>query len=228
MKKYLLLAFIAVCIGIIIPCKTVYATDITIGATSWYAWWGGDKPVEKIDPAFLYGPALSVKFNNDYNLTFVYLYGKHDCEGSGFKFKMKRNDADLALNYRLNDYFKIFGGMKYVGLSNLLMDWYGVGPGLGLSATVPLADSLFLLATASGFHLWTTEEGKDSGVKETEKSKSYGFNSTLSLAYYISSASTTISLGGRYQYIKPNYPEEGSANASVYGVTLTATYSFSI
>ncbi|MCL1832874.1 MAG: hypothetical protein FWG49_00070, partial [Leptospirales bacterium] len=61
----------------------------------------------------------------------------------------------------------------------------------------------------------------------------YAINSNLSLAYYIASASTTISLGGRYQYvrIKSNAGDNSfpvTINNTTYGITLTATYSFNI
>ena len=245
MKKYLLLAFIAVCIGIIIPSK-VQATDISIGATTWYAWWSGGTPEDgDADPTFLYGPVMSVKFNDDFNLTFVYLHGKHDIAGESekngikypFKVKFKRSDADLALNYRLNDIFKAFGGIKYIDSSITdMFDWYGYGPGFGLSCTLPVAENIFLLATLSGFHLWGTDESNNGkGGKDKSNNKSYGANTTLALAYYIAPASTTISLGGRYQYLKPNYDEKKdddgggkSDAANFYGVTLTATYSFSL
>jgi len=235
MKKYLLLLFIIACIGIVIPHK-LYATDITVGASTWYSWWDGEfQGDDKIDPAFLYGPALSVKFNDDFNLTFVYLYGKYDIKGiardSGdpYKAKLKRKDCDLALNYRLNDIFKVFGGIKYLGASAAAMgfDWYGWGPGLGLSATFPVAENLFLLGTLSGFHLWTKEDG-DGG---DDRGKGYGINTTLSLAYYIAPASTTLSLGGRYQYLDSGYDnssDDGPPKQKFYGVTLTATYTFSI
>jgi len=238
MKKLLLLTFAVICIGIIIPCK-VHAVDISIGATTWYSWWDFDSGSDydaDIDPTFLYGPALSVKFNDDFNLTFVYLYGKYDMkttyEDSGVsvteKGTVKRKDSDTALNYRLNDYFKVFAGLKYM---SFLQDFNhrGFGPGVGLSATYPVAENLFLLATFSGFYLWG-EEGSNGDYKE------YGFNSTLSLAYYIASASTTVSLGGRFQYVKTDYDEDyaesGNKNSNtkskIYGVTLTATYSFNI
>ncbi|MCL1865611.1 MAG: hypothetical protein FWF73_07350 [Spirochaetes bacterium] len=89
MRKLLLLAFMAIFIGIIIPFK-VYAVDISVGATTWYAWqertyteWDLDGAKLDVDPAFFYGPAVSVKFNDDFNLTFVYLYGKFDGEEGG-------------------------------------------------------------------------------------------------------------------------------------------------
>ena len=75
------MAFITICIGIIIPCK-VHAADITVGATTFYAWWDLEQKGHSYntDPGFLFGPALAVKFNDDFNLTFVYLYGKFDFE----------------------------------------------------------------------------------------------------------------------------------------------------
>ena len=96
-----------------------YAFDITVGATTWYTW--NDMThseagvIKDIDPAFLYGPALSAKFNDDFNLTFIFLYGKFDTKTNTGDVKMTRMDSDLALNYRLNDYLKIFAGVKYLG-----------------------------------------------------------------------------------------------------------------
>ena len=97
MKKILFTTFTAICISIIIPCKT-YALDITLGATTWYAlselYYTQDKSpgiinnsLVKSDPAFLYGPTLAVRFSNDFNITFVYLYGHFKTEknpGSGY------------------------------------------------------------------------------------------------------------------------------------------------
>lgn len=223
MKKYLLLILIAIFIGIVIPQK-LHAVDISVGASTWYCWWTGGSPTdEEPDPTFLYGPALSVKFNDEFNLTFVYLYGKYDMPGMDDKFK--RKDSDLALNYRLNNFFKVFAGLKYLGVSTTGFDWYGVGPGLGLSAAFPVAENLFLLANVSGFHIWSTE---DQEGKSKTHAKGYGINSTLSLAYYIAPASTTISLGGRYQFINSDYKDSEVETTKFYGVTLAATYTFSI
>ena len=79
MKKFLLFILIAIFIGIVIPHK-LYAVDITVGATTWYTWWDLEKYEETVDikPTFLYGPTMSVKFSDDFNLTFVFLYGKYN------------------------------------------------------------------------------------------------------------------------------------------------------
>jgi len=261
MKKYLLLL---ICMGIFIPCK-IYAVDITVGATTWYA-----RPDDsEIDPAFFLGPALSVKLNDDFNLTFVYLYGKFNmkADDSVTTSKITRQDADFALNYRLADYFKLFGGIKYLKHSftyteedpgwRFLLDFDvskydttrttdSFGPGLGLSVTYPILDNLFLLSTLSGFYLWENYEEKYrketvvtpaapplvpavTNIDEGKKDKifnSYGCNLTLAIAYHIPSVSTMISLGGRYhRFIKT---DDLSNDTTFYGVTLTATYSFSL
>ncbi|MCL1834203.1 MAG: hypothetical protein FWG49_06850, partial [Leptospirales bacterium] len=254
------------------------AVDISVGATTWYAWWDSGLVRKKMtdidtDPAFLYGPALSVKFTDDFNLTFIYLYGKFDSDvlnavgGAEFKekSKMKRNDSDLALNYRLNDYLKIFAGVKYMNFEystrihvsklsfdpnddfDIDVDHSGIGPGLGLSAVYPIADNLFLIGTLSGFYLWGNEDEKNAKMASLYpdwnieyKFKEYGFNSTLQLAYYIAEISTTITLGGRYQYLKTDYDYNKEDDVKYqrymvekcthkfYGATLTATYSFNI
>jgi len=193
----------------------------------------------------MYGPILSLKLNNDFNLTFVYLYGKFDMRVEGDeKYKLTRRDSDFALNYRLNDYFKIFTGIKYIGWSfTVPPNTYksdGYGPGIGLSVTYPIVENLFLLANISGIYLWGTAKFEDPtlGVHSGgyNEYKEYGINSNLSIAYYINSVSTTVSLGGRFQYLKSDYFPFKFAFETMfadqtnkfYGITLTATYSFSI
>jgi hypothetical protein len=58
--------------------------------------------------------------------------------------------------------------------------------------------------------------------------KEYGINSNFSIAYYISSISTVISLGGRFQYFITSYDKFRSDRHMFYGATLTATYTFSV
>ncbi|MCL1833830.1 MAG: hypothetical protein FWG49_04940 [Leptospirales bacterium] len=263
MKKIL---FTAICISMIISHK-VYGVDITIGATGWYAW-GEQYNVQtgkvhnsliESDPSLLYGPALSVKFSDDFNLTFVFLYGKFNAvQFNGYheeEAEFKRIDSDLALNYRLNNYLKVFAGAKYLSYNivpnNDSMDFmfkkidphssYGIGA--GVSATIPIMGNLFGLATLSGLYLF----GKDSFVKTEDMWTSppvlhsvslayneYGFNTNISLAYYVSDISTVISLGWRFQYLLADYKDKNNdisldyIRFIIHGVTLTATYNFSI
>ena len=219
MKKYLLLAFLTISIGII-PYKA-YSIDIAAGAATWYMWSseGGD-----VDPGFLIGPAMSIKMNNDYNLTFVYLYGKFTAtDDDGENYKRKRYDSDLALNYRLNNYFKAFGGLKYFGYksSSARTEFDAYGPGFGLSCTYPIIQNLFALGTLSGFVLWSTEDSAASGK---DHYASYGLNSNLSLAYYIAHESIAVSVGWRYQYFR--YGLDGAE--MFHGLTMMATYSFEV
>jgi len=280
MKKILRLTIIAICTGIIIPCN-LYSADITAGATAWYAWGGRSENLQEdisdnkrsksysFDPTLLCGPALSVKFSNSFNLTFVYLYGKFNFnEGDigdehpelhysfSAKSKAKRSDSDLALNYRLNDYFKVFAGIKYMAYeTNLSYDisytdghkdhcynhakHTSIGPGLGVSSTLPLTDNIFLLTTLSGFYLFSSGEKfqdykiyNNYDVDYNIAYNEYGINTTISVAYYITQLSTVISLGGRFQYFVINYAKYedfliNSIANKIYGITLTATYSFS-
>ena len=289
-------------VSILIPVKA-YSLDITAGVAAWYAWlyqpytqdvyhgtpahsvrYGDTK--HKSD--LLYGPALSVKFSDDFNLTFVFLYGKFKItevdggtvlsppETYDIDYNFKRMDSDIVLNYRLNDYFKIFAGVKYLSFSTehnfeslpwlvtpslddeirgmiYELDRSGVGPGLGLSIILPLFDNLFLISNISVFYLWTEEKkgyysnpdyivGSTTPLKVKTKCKDYGMNLTLSFAYYIAPISTTISVGGRGQFVRTKYDSgykqhlhtqnnkygDDYNTSGFYGVTLTATYSFSL
>jgi hypothetical protein len=271
MKRFLFLAFITISVLFIIPHKT-YGVDITVGATTWYAAseqsytqdnsGTGMLPnnLIKSDPAFLYGPTLAVRFSSDFNLTFVYLYGTFETakEYAVFKTKekYKRSDSDLALNYRLGDYFKVFIGAKYLTYDIIPADTDGInfrfdgnmdahtsfGTGLGASATYPLTENIFVLGTFSGLYLFGKDKvkiaelnfGAPTGTTRNLSAgyNEYGVNTTLSLAYYIAPASTVISLGGRFQYLIADYKKNDiyldSIKFTIYGVTLTATYTFSL
>ncbi|MCL1864950.1 MAG: hypothetical protein FWF73_03985 [Spirochaetes bacterium] len=262
LKFFAILAVVIIIHGIIMPCKA-YAFDMTAGATTWYAW-GDQFNVQKEpslganknsfikgDPGFLYGPVISAKFNDDFNLTFVFLYGKFDATKKNASMAAKaefgRIDSDLALNYKLNNYFKVFAGIKYLAYDIIpsSVSPYSIkmndkhiscGPGIGLSATIPITENVFCLATLSGLYMrgddkveatmWGIPHNLNIDYNE------YGVNSNLSIAYYISDLSTAISLGARFQYIIANYNDNDIGLSSIrfkmYGVTLSATYTFNI
>jgi hypothetical protein len=85
-------------------------------------------------------------------------------------------------------------------------------------------------------YLWGDEKVVNKSQESKSDIKQYGINSSLSIAYYIAPASTVISLGGRYQYYKTVYYNIDIDDWGLlhdykdkfYGITLTATYSFSI
>ena len=107
------------------------------------------------------------------------------------------------------------------------IDHTGFGPGGGLSGVFPLGNDFYILANISGMYLWGTQEGGDTSSMDF---KEYGINTGASVAYFIQAASTTISLGGRYQAYTTEYDDSTSPKDKnkFYGATLTATYSFSI
>ena len=230
---------ILVCIlgFMILVSSSAFAVDVTVGASTWYAGCkiqGDYMNYMKYDPIFLYGPALAIKFNDNFNLTGVLLYGKTNAKikYTDESYNAKRMDSNFALNFRLNDYLKIFAGIKYMSY-NIVdysdFDHSGYGPGIGISVAYPIADSLFLLATLSGFRLLGEQEYDDYGVKIESDYKEYGVNTTLALAYYIPSISTAISLGGRYQQFKTFHDDDyyhDDWKWKFYGITLTVTYTF--
>jgi len=233
MKKLIFSLFAAaLLLTLAVPSSAV---DISAGATTWYSWWDFNNDNSQnnndIDPTLLYGPALSVKLTDRYNLTFVFLYGKFDMEEEGGTQEITRMDSDLALNYRLNSYIKLFAGAKYMGYTQGNdFKHLGAGPGAGISAVIPVGGDFYLLGNASGLYLWGEEDQTDgSGNKVTDKYNEFGINSSLSIAYYIVPASTTLSIGGRYQYFKTTYEDNtDDLTHHFYGITAAATYSFSL
>jgi hypothetical protein len=225
MKKYLLLAFIAACIGIILPYKA-YSAEISVGASTCEAWIeqnskNGDNLI--IGPSFLYGPVLSLKVNESFDIRVVYLYGKFNETSNNDKTKIR--DSELTFNVGLNDYFKIIAGVKYMGFLEPDIKHIAYGPELGFSTTLPITYKINLIASLSGFYLG----GKKSGGSSKKGYNEYGINSTLSLSYYIASASITVSLGRKFQYFQSNYYKDNDwVKNKFFANTLTATYSFDI
>lgn len=234
------------------------ATTMSAGIYSWYAWWDfPEDTYENIDtdPGLVYGPVLSVNFNETFSLSFVFLYGNFNAEGTdnsdavlygGYvitnKYDIDRYDGDTALNMKLNRYLKLFLGIKYSAFKYDLtasiptgasytaeFDHSTFGPGAGFSVIFPLYQGLYITGSFGGLYLRGSEEYSDSkGRTSNQDIKDYGYNTGISLVYHIAPASTTISLGGRYQYIKTEY-EDGFKNSSnFYGITLSAVYSFEL
>lgn len=213
--------------------KASQALQVGIGASTWYADWKfeskGDQGNDvEFDPTFLYGPIITLGFSPQWSLSGVFLYGKYSqsSEGGG-PGDISRFDSDLTLNYSFNRYFKAFAGFKYMGYSFDEGDHAGYGPGLGISLIAPLTDSFFLIGNLSGMYIWGTH---DSGNQEYDYTEP-GFNAGFAIAYHFASASTVISLGGRYQVFrtKPDNSASDEENQhTFYGVTFSAIYSFSI
>ena len=119
-----------------------------------------------------------------------------------------------------------------------------VPAGAGIGVTVPLSQSVFLLVNVSGIFLYSAFEGMEDDFDNDQKwvYTSYGANGSLSLAWYVDSMTTTISLGARYQYLHNNRnsrrsdaitdpddtdPFDGNADR-FYGLTFSAVYSFEL
>ncbi|MCL2154380.1 MAG: hypothetical protein FWH53_01810 [Leptospirales bacterium] len=225
MKKYLLLTFIITCIGIILPYKA-YSAEIAVGASTCETWIERNPKNDYnfiIGPTFIYGPVLSVKFTESFDITFMYLYGRFN-ETANYD-KVEIRDSELIFNAGLNDYFKVFAGVKYMGFLESDTKYIGYGPELGLSVALPIAYKINLLLSVSGFF----SGGEESDSSSKRSYNEYGVNGTLSLSYYIVPASTTVSLGRRFQYFKSDYHKGNDwIKNKFYGNTLTVTYSFDI
>ncbi|MFW5860783.1 MAG: hypothetical protein ACOCWZ_00915 [Spirochaetota bacterium] len=231
-KLFIIVSIVFICFTAI----PLFAVDLNLGAATWYSWWemesdGGD---QDIDPTILYGPLVSIGLADNWNLSSVFLYGrfimKHD-EDTGVKEeKVNRFDSDTSLNYNLSRYFKVFAGLKAMGYSYPSGYNRSAGPAFGLGITLPLGSNFFILGNLSGMYNYgrtktMSEEGQETVISNLTAP---GVNSTLSLAYYITSASTTVTLGGRYQYFEMHYESERLKDVELffYGFTLSVVYSF--
>jgi hypothetical protein len=231
-KKVTLVA--AVMITLALPAAS-QALQVGVGASTWYTNWifESDNGEFEFDRTFIYGPILTLGFSPQWSLSGVFLYGKFkqssDEEGPG---EITRFDSDIALNYSISRYIKVFAGFKYMGYNFDNGDHAGYGPGFGLSLVMPLTDSFFLIGNFSGLYIWGhhKDEGNDSQGNDYDYTEP-GYNAGVSLAYHFTGASTVISLGFRYQYFK-THPDSSTTESDLthtfYGATLSAIYSFSI
>jgi hypothetical protein len=241
MKKVILISLIMISLLTFPAVTKVSAEGVSLGVSTWYCWWKfNDNDGMKLDPALLYGPVVSFRLAESWSLAGVFLYGKFENKengNGGGSTDINRFDSDLSLNYNINRYLKIFGGVKLMGFywdeTNGTGTHMSAGPGLGIGTTLPLTEYLYFLfnISATGSYGKHKQPAHDPGQSDsTVKLTETGANSNISLAYYIAPASTSINLGFRYQYLfidykneKEGYKDEGM---SFYGITLSAVYSF--
>ncbi len=168
------------------------AVDLTVGASVWYAWWqfSSKETYDSVsnddrDSGFMYGPILSVKFNDTWALSTRFMTGSFGfAETIGYDYenasdfvhrdKTYKFDSDTIVTYSVTRMFRIFGGVKWMGYNWYQKVYYvnidgypvfestksyesTVGPGLGVGFSVPLADSLFLMINVNGLYTVGTE-----------------------------------------------------------------------
>src|SRR6056297_964746 len=187
-------------ISVLFVCSTaipLFAVDLNLGAATWYSWWEmeTDRGTQTIDPTFLVGPVVSLGFSEKWNLSMVFLYGQFEMEEENNTNEINRVDSDISLNYVINNYLKVFGGLKAMGYYFDNGRHQSIGPALGVGLTIPIVGNYYFLGNISGMYNYGEHQDEDneSGNERRSIMREYGFNSTVSLAYYIESASTTIS-----------------------------------
>ncbi len=226
----------------LMPAKAE-AAGMSVGASTWYSKLSTKSSgTDTLDSewSLMYGPVIGIDFAKDWSLSSVFLTGNYRLEeGLSMAFNYRRYDSDTTLNYSVLKWLKVFGGVKYLRydirdsgavvppFGSAQSRHYTYGPGLGLGLTVPLHESLFALATVSVMRLsgQTSQEGFP-----VTRCIETGYNVAASLAYYIDSMATTLSLGGRYQYFKSadRNVDYSSTDFTFYGITFAAVYSFSL
>ncbi|MBN1533413.1 MAG: hypothetical protein JXA20_12165 [Spirochaetes bacterium] len=169
-------------------------------------------------------------------------------------------DLDTTIGYRLTEILKLFTGVKYqrytlkkrgmmeagslmIEKVDAVLDSAGVG--FGVAVTYQVHGNFYLLWNVSALAMvsFVSYDSQYSipdlsifwPYKRTARVPGFGGNSTLSLAYYIEPASTTVSLGVRYQYIR-YFPRAGwgieglfnNKQDQFYGIMVSAIYTFNL
>jgi hypothetical protein len=232
--------FYAFFITISLLSSSLWAVDVSVGASAWYVSWeritqagnGKSEINQKMGPEFMYGPILAFKFTNTWSLSSVLLYNsspfiaQNQLNG---ETKYHRTDWDSLLNYNFNRFIKAFAGIKYEDIS-----WsnnetggtggnVGAGPGLGIGATIPIAGNFYFLTNVSGMYLL----GRYNNQGNRGDMKRYGYNLTANLAYYVEQISLTVTGGFRYQFYVSAFTNNQNSNENTfYGPTLSVIYTF--
>ncbi|MCU0848459.1 MAG: hypothetical protein MUD12_11285 [Spirochaetes bacterium] len=97
-------------------------------------------------------------------------------------------------------------------LYNYTAESDGYGAGLGLGTVLPVAEDLYLLGNLSGVYMRSYVDWNEKAFsplslnafmnRQNQKFNAAGMNGSLSLAYYITAASVTVSAGFRFQMLK--------------------------
>jgi hypothetical protein len=231
MKKKFLLST-AVVLGLLLAAAPVQAVGVSAGASTWYAWWSyTPDPGGEFKPGLLYGPVLGVDFAKHWSVTGVFLTGSLEDP----MYKYRRYDSDTVVNYSITRWLKIFGGLKYIRFDynatgtqpsmfgSADSSYRSMGPGGGIGLMLPLSNSLFAIANISGLYCFA--KFREPGARDD--ARDIGYNITAALAWHIATASTTLTLGGRYQYLDSQYDTvDYDSKTKFYGITFSAVYHF--
>ena len=208
------------------------AADIGVGASFWYADWtfkpekdSQYQTKQKMNPELMYGPVISAKFSQKWSLASAFLVSNKYSMGDESNTGIRRMDSDTTFNYSINSYLKIFPGVKFMQFTFKDGSHRSAGPGLGAGFIFPLVDTLYLVGNGSGSYLFGKHKDTDTSG---EKMREYGYNLSGGLAYYITAASLTLSVGYRYQFFHTAYSNSvmTDLNHTFKGVTASIVYSF--
>ena len=162
------------------------AVSLGVGVSTWYNWWDGyfaglttdvtetkKQEFADMESGFLYGPLLSLRFNETFSISTLFMIGNYSATHSDtinvpligiypaqLSQEILRYDNDTALNFDITSYFKIFIGFKLLHLnikSTSLRPGYTVpifiskirltnyAPAVGFGFSIPVTNDLYLL-----------------------------------------------------------------------------------
>lgn len=189
------------------------------------------------------------KFKSDY------IYNPSGTEIHMYKnvSNMDRYEGDLTFNYSINNIFRIFCGWKHlaekgtgnyyflptgaIALPQSYLDtlkgdfdifFQSYGPGTGLTAKFNVFDNLYFIMTLSGIYQKSSTKIEVSGYsnRTDEYNEKYvGGNNLINFAYVLPETYVTLSIGGRYQYLKNM---DNGGDIKFYGIMVSTIYTFNI
>ena len=133
-SKHTLLIALSLFIILLFPVLSRSA-EINIGGTVWYAWWDAPwarKDDFSLEPAYLHGPVVSIKFTDYLGISSFFVFGNFDessseswgtyymDETTGYPIykignaKVQRYDSETALDFYLYKYIRLFLNCKYM------------------------------------------------------------------------------------------------------------------
>jgi hypothetical protein len=227
-------------------------TGFSIGVNFWYTWWSpawGTIRAEKLLPwwhinpkieaGLEFGVGAEVRFGDSWTLATALNYGEYEVTiqkyfpipipyRQTFESKAQRFDGRTIAAYSINQYMRIITGLKYGGrlarmryVRSYSFNAGHAGPMAGFGCTLPIVSSFSFEPVVYGTIIGGKERNRPSALA--------GCGLSGAFVYKTFSSRMTISVGGRYEYLKyigdagPYYLRDDDR---IYGITITIAFIF--
>lgn len=220
-------------------------TKVTVGVKAWSNDWkekyeyGGYSDTYNFGTSLMVGPAVNVRFSNNWFIGATYLMTTKDYETNDFAFygdklTISRSDLDLFAGYMFTPQIGMFFGYKSInndasytytpaGLNNYkLATWDLTGPGIGILGNIPLNKTIALYGNLALMFMQSKFSYPD-GTSETTDLTGASLEIGVAFAF---SESFSANVGYKSQSFSGDDDYGGTTTDTYSGLTFAVNYSF--